>query len=544
MAAGSLKRVIQRLQQAALSSDGGLSDGQLLHRYAAERNEEAFAALVRRHGGMVLGVCRRILGNEADAEDAFQATFLVLVRKAASIRTRGLVGNWLYGVACNTALKAKAMNRKRRLRETKAAMEPRAAARDDAWRETQAVLDAELSALPERYRAALVLCDLEGTSIKAAAARLGWPQGTVASRLRRGRALLARRLTGRGVTLSAGLALGVGQGVTLAAAPTGLVNATVKAAALLATGKTASSGLLSARVAILTEGVIKAMFMSKLKTALAVTLTLVLVGMGGGSLLWQAAAGPTEARSGAAAAGAEQDNLKNTLLALDGHLWEASSRGDWQERRKFLADDLVSISILGKYGKAANVEADKRLRCRDWRISDPEVVPVSKDVALLTYVYDCKIHAADGKLLETRHGVRVTYAWANRKGGWVLVFCHDDHGKQAQAATGNRIDPFSLYREQIRAAEEFWVENPWADKAWKSGAKPPPADDAERPGPNAGTAQGKARLKGDLVRLQGDWELIREEPRGKPAGRQRKLLMTIRGTDIAVIDRQAKEEAM
>jgi RNA polymerase sigma factor (sigma-70 family) len=532
MAAGSLKRVIARLERAALAGDAGLSDGQLLHRYAAARDEHAFAALLRRHGGMVLGVCRRILGNDADAEDAFQATFLVLVRKAATIRTRALVGNWLYGVACNTARKAKAMNHKRRLREKNAAIEATAAACDEAWDETQAILDVEMSALPERYRTPLVLCDLEGMSIKAAASRLGWPEGTLASRLRRGRVLLARRLTGRGVTLSAAAALASAQGMTLAAAPPSLVRATLKAALL---GKTAASGLISARVATLTQGVIKAMFMSKLKTALTVTLTLVLIGMGGSSLLWQATAGSGDDKSVAAAAGADQDNLKNTLLALDRHLWEAFARGDWQERRKFLADDLVSISILGKYGKAANVEADKRLRCAEWKIRDPEVVRISKDAAVLTYLYDCKILSKGGTLLETRRDVRATFAWANRKGGWVMVFCQDDHGKLVQDGSENKHYPFPfspnktdagfpIYRSEIEAAEKAW-----------SNANLRPGDDPTAP-------DAHRQLKGDLARLQGNWELVSEQP-GNGSGRQRRLLMAIHGTDMVVVNRQTKEEA-
>src|SRR5262245_49024576 len=163
MATNALNRVLQHLRGVGLRQGGaGLTDRELLEHYLHRRDEGAFEALVRRHGPMVLGVCRRVLRHEADAEDAFQATFLVLVRKAGSIRARGTVGHWLYGVAHNTALKAKAMNRKRRAKEREAGAAPKREAVEEAWGQVQALLDAELSRLPEVYRVPIVLCDLEG----------------------------------------------------------------------------------------------------------------------------------------------------------------------------------------------------------------------------------------------------------------------------------------------------------------------------------------------------------------------------------------------
>src|SRR5262249_18368629 len=152
----------------------------LLECFHARRDEAAFEELVRRHGPMVLGVCRRVLGNHHDAEDAFQATFLVLARKGASLRTRQLVGNWLHGVAYRTALRAKAMIAGRQRHEQRAREfarpEPPA---DDGWQELLPVLDWELDQLPERYRVALVLCDLEGVTRREAARQLGVPEGTL-----------------------------------------------------------------------------------------------------------------------------------------------------------------------------------------------------------------------------------------------------------------------------------------------------------------------------------------------------------------------------
>src|SRR5262245_23777073 len=162
MATRAWDRVLRHLRGVALLQDGGdLTDGELLERYIGRQDEAAFEALVLRHGPMVHGVCRRVLRNEADAEDAFQATFLVLVRKARSIRSRDLVGNFLYGVAHNTALKAKVMNRTRRIKEREAGRVPRPEAVEEVWVQVQALLDEELGRLPDRYRVPIVLCELE-----------------------------------------------------------------------------------------------------------------------------------------------------------------------------------------------------------------------------------------------------------------------------------------------------------------------------------------------------------------------------------------------
>ena len=261
-----------------------LSDGELLSRYVADRDAEAFAALVRRHGPMVRGVCRRILRNDHDAEDAFQATFLVLVRKAKTIKPRAVVGNWLYGVAYHTAVRARAIAAKRRGREIDATQgpEPSVAADDREFADILPLLDRKLNALPDKYRAPIVLCDLEGRTRKEAAQQLGWPEGTVAGRLARGRALLARRLGKMLGTLTAALAAEASARV-----PLPLVEATLRAASMYAHMCAAGSAaaVISGPVAALAEGVVNAMIVAKLKTAAVVIALVVVAGAGTGGLL-------------------------------------------------------------------------------------------------------------------------------------------------------------------------------------------------------------------------------------------------------------------
>jgi RNA polymerase sigma factor (sigma-70 family) len=278
MATKSMNRVMQRLRHAALRGDGaGLTDGQLLERFLSVREEAAFGALVRRHGSIVMGVCRRVLGNTHDAEDAFQATFLVLARKAASVVPRELVGHWLYGVAYRTALKARAVAaRWRRVeRQVKNMPEREALAEQGIWSDLQPVLDHELNRLPEKYRIPIVLCEMEGKSKREVARALSLPEGTVSSRLARARRILRERLSRRGLALSSGtLGLLLSQSAASASVPAPLVVSTSKAAMTVAAGGTATS--VSAKVAALTEGVLRAMLLKKLAVQ-TVVLALVLV---------------------------------------------------------------------------------------------------------------------------------------------------------------------------------------------------------------------------------------------------------------------------
>jgi RNA polymerase sigma factor (sigma-70 family) len=279
-----MNTVIRHLRRTVLLRDAaGLTDGQLLTCFVERRDEAAFEALVRRHGPMVLGVCRRVLHNFHDAEDAFQATFLVLARKASSVRPREMVANWLHGVAHRTSLKARTATVRRQVRERQVMKMPDPeAVTPDLWDDLQPLLDQELSRLPDIYRLPILLCDLEGKAIKEASRQLGWPQGTLAGRLARGRKLLARRLTQRGVVLSSGLLAGVlSENAASACVPTSLVVSTVKAAGSFATATTAVTGTIPVNVVALTEGVLKAMLLTKLKTLTAALLVIATVGSGG-----------------------------------------------------------------------------------------------------------------------------------------------------------------------------------------------------------------------------------------------------------------------
>jgi RNA polymerase sigma factor (sigma-70 family) len=293
-----MNEVVQHLRTVLLRQDGaGLTDGQLLGRFIEQRDEAAVAALVRRHGPMVWGVCRRVLRDHHDAEDAFQATFLVLVRKATSITSREMVGNWLYGVAHRTALKARALLAKRRTRERQVAAIPEAAVEQhDLWHDLQPILDQELSRLPDKYRVAIVLCDLEGQTRTEAARQLSVPPGTLAARLTRGRALLAKRLARYGLAVSGGmLAAALAQQAAAACRPAALMSSTIKAVTAVAAGQAASMGVISAPVAALTEGVVKTMLLSKLKIATAVVLALTVSAAGGLFYKTQAAGQPEDA---------------------------------------------------------------------------------------------------------------------------------------------------------------------------------------------------------------------------------------------------------
>jgi RNA polymerase sigma factor (sigma-70 family) len=288
MAASTLSTVLQHIRRIVSHPSGeSLTDIQLLDEFRANKNQTAFAVLVKRHGPMVWGVCHHVLQHHQDEEDAFQATFLVLARKAASIRKKKALASWLHGVAYRMAMNAKRSAARRRIHEEQAKTTRRQdAAWELGWREVQAVIDEEIEGLPEKYRAVFIVCCLEGIGRAEAGCQLGLKEGTVSSRLDQARKLLQRRLARRGVTLSSVLgAIAVSQNAATAVVSPALVNGTVRAAPFFAACKATSA--ISANVARLAEGAMKTMFASKMKSAIALMLAVSLV-TGAGALAHQA----------------------------------------------------------------------------------------------------------------------------------------------------------------------------------------------------------------------------------------------------------------
>jgi RNA polymerase sigma factor (sigma-70 family) len=277
---GAVFRHIRSLSAAPEWSEQ--TDGALLHGFLSSQDQAAFESLLRRHGPMVLRVCRRTLRHAHDAEDAFQATFLVLAQQAASIRKRESLASWLYGVAYRMATHAKRAAARRHTHEARVrpTRQPDPAL-GAAWQELQALLDEEIARLPEALRAAFVCCCLENKSCAEAAHQLGLGESTVRQRLSRARKLLQKRLTRRGVSLTAVLAAAAvaGNGAS-AALPSSLVSPMVKTAVQTVTGKGVAGGPVSANVLSLVEGVKQAMFLSKRQTMILLLLGTALLGTG------------------------------------------------------------------------------------------------------------------------------------------------------------------------------------------------------------------------------------------------------------------------
>lgn len=258
--------VAQHLLRLTQQDPIGLTDGQLLDSFIHRRDESALAAIVRRHAPMVWGVCRRLLRSHQDVEDAFQATFLVLVRKAANIREKESLADWLYGVGRQTAVRLRATLAKQYRREQQVMNIPEPAVPErDIGSDLTAILDQELSALPRKYRVLIILCDLEGRTRKEAAQQLGCPEGTVNGRLARARTMLAKRLVRRTPEISGGvLAAALSQNTSIGSVPPTVIASAIEMATHFAAGRTAT-GIISSQVIDLTNGVLKTMLLNKLK---------------------------------------------------------------------------------------------------------------------------------------------------------------------------------------------------------------------------------------------------------------------------------------
>jgi RNA polymerase sigma factor (sigma-70 family) len=425
MSAKQLQGVIQHLRRTAGARGlRGVPDGELLKRFRADRDEAAFELIVWRHGKMVFNVCRRICRNGPDADDAFQAAFLALVRKAGTIRQQESLGGWLYKVAYRAARLARGRITRRTGRIQTADLESIPGSVDTAssaaWREVRLLIDDELHRLPEKYRLPFVLCHLEGHSNADAARLLGCAVGTVESRLTRARQRLRSALARRGVALTTGLTLTpLGCHAASACVPGELILVTAKAALMDAGGHVAP-GLISAKVAVLTEGVLKTMFVSQMKTVASLLLAVgLLAGAAGG---WTYHALPATARaedddsSKLTTKGSDADRIAKLIEQLGSDTFadrEAASRGlerqgaaaleglrkaaqsnDPETRRraealvKKIEKDLASSELL----KAKHVH----LRCKDTPL--PEAVA---DLAKQSG-YDIALDDSDGKLKERK----------------------------------------------------------------------------------------------------------------------------------------------
>jgi RNA polymerase sigma factor (sigma-70 family) len=325
MATG-LNQVLDHLRWTLAPADGGLTDGQLLARFVASRDEASFATLVRRHGPMVWRLCLRALGHDQDAEDAFQATFLVLACKAATVLKREAVGSFLYGVAYRIALKAGAVRARRRSHEKQVKEMPHP---EILPVEPQDWLDQELNRLPERYRAVIVACELEGRSRKEAACNLGLTEGTVSSRLARARRLLAKRLS----RYSFGALPAAPAHV-----PASLLSSTTEMAVLVATGQVTA---VSASVEVLMKGALRMMFLAKLK--LVVGAVMVVTALGAVGLAYRATA--QQPQQGVAQASRPQaDELEALRLEMEALRKEVRAM---RERVKALEGEMRAMKDTG-----------------------------------------------------------------------------------------------------------------------------------------------------------------------------------------------------
>jgi RNA polymerase sigma factor (sigma-70 family) len=427
-----ISEVVRHLRRAVLrQEEDGLTDGQLLGRFIEQRGEAAVAALVRRHGPMVWGTVRRILPNHHDAEDAFQATFLVLLRRAASITPREMVGNWLYGVAHQTARKARALLAKRQARERQVTALPEAQAPEQgAGCDLGPVLDQELNRLPEKYRVAIVLCDLAGKTRREVARQLGLPEGTLAGRLTRGRALLAKRLARRGLALSGGALAGVlSRQAVSASVPTSVMDPAIQAVTAVAAGR-AVAGAASGTVAALTEGVLKAMWMTRAKKALGACLVGALLLSGAFGYRSRAGDKPPPAPAGKktaadkAHAAPSDGKLRDTLLVLDKQFWEAASNYDVDTLDKLLADDYIVFSPDGHHwNKKFALERYRQGRFINVKFPSKRIVTrINEHTAILSYEV---IWGAEDKGTGARPDVghdRMISCWVQRDGGWFLRY--------------------------------------------------------------------------------------------------------------------------
>jgi len=368
------RNVVRHIQNlVAAQTSGARADRDLLHNFLAHRDPDAFATIVQRHGPMVFAVCRHVL-NHPDAEDAFQATFLILARKAAAIHKSEALASWLHGVAHRVALRAQRAAVRRRIHERQATSMPsRDVSADLALRELQVIVDEELQRLPEKYRAPFILCLLEGKSRAETARELGCKEGTVSSRLARARKLLQQRLSRRGVSLSAVLCLSAvdcAHSGAAAGLPTSLLTMTIRAASRFAADGVADHTI-SGKVAALAAGVMKTMFVRKLKMAVLLLAAVVLTATST-ALIAHRVVAAMEERS-------QTDQAQPSKL----------NPAEPANNQAKVAD--AEMHVIGLYGPKGLIENNKRV--------DVEVRPTARPVVLVLtsyYTVDWYLRLAPG----------------------------------------------------------------------------------------------------------------------------------------------------
>jgi RNA polymerase sigma factor (sigma-70 family) len=363
-----------------LFTDGtvtGLRESQLLEQYLARGDEAAFEAILRRHGPMVLGVCRRTLSDPHDVEDAFQATFLVLVTEADSIRDRDVLGTWLYRVARRIAVRARIDARRRRAHERKGAegkarMDSRVGREESA--ELRAIIDEELGRLTDKYRSPLILCDLEGQTHEQAAVQLRCPVGTVKSRLSRARAKLRSRLVRRGLDPAPAFLAASLASDPIVAVPADLLRSTVGAATQLVAGRVIAAGAVSAGVAALVQDTLRSITMITLKVAAAALTAAGVVAVGAGVFARQApgvqpAKGIAEIKK---ARSVERVSLKGRLDFDPGQTVAALAGARYQAARKSL--DAYRAEYLRGRGSAGRARTGniETLRSKALRVLEAQ----------------------------------------------------------------------------------------------------------------------------------------------------------------------------
>lgn len=483
MSGHRLERVVQQLRGLVRPPEDGLADSQLLSRWLSERDQAAFELIVWRHGPAVLGVCQRLLARSQDVEDAFQATFLVFLRKAHTIGKHASIGSWLYKVAYRVALQARSRSARETLLDGRDVLVPAPDTADTAaWREVRLVLDEEVTRLPERYRAAFVLCCLQGKTNADAARELGVPTGTVLSRLSRARERLRVRLTRRGVTLTAGaLASGIAADAS-ASVPAPLVVSTIRAVLLGASEQAVAAGAISAQTAVLTKGALHAMWLTKLQTTTAAVLIAILVGGGSVTVYQTLAAGPDDPTAKLTKAQEAPDRpaekIKTRKVAkqrtqvdpLVDQVMRALAQEEikrLEARVKSLESKLINFeSLTNTYslpGKKANQltttilvpDAPAVTPFGSGAVSPSTVEDAESEVGILKAQLDAKVGALQGAQIE--------YETAQRSADYVKKLVSSSavsesealaaNAKAARAAAGIRVKEAEVAEQKIRLAQ-------------------------------------------------------------------------------------------